>query len=88
MRFIQTPLWLAIGIGLAVYLGSIDKDLATALIFACTFGLIYGGSMSLLKPPSMLGKKGARNYQGGFGRKPYVQRSAFISTKPETTRGR
>lgn len=88
MRFVQTPLWLAIGIGLAVYLGSIDKDLATALIFACTFGVIYGGSMSLLKPPSTLGKKSARNTQGGFGRKPYVQRQAFIPAKPATTRRR
>lgn len=82
MRFLQMPLWMAIGIGLAVYLGSIDKDLATALIFACTFGLVYGGSMSLLKPPSMLGKRKARNYQGGLGRKPY------IPTKPQTTRRR
>lgn len=81
MRFLQTPLWLVIGIGLAVYLGSIDKDLATALIFACTFGLIYGSAMSLLKPPSMLGKRTARAYQGGFGRAPYRQRRVFKSNK-------
>lgn len=73
MRFIQMPLWLAIAMGLAVFLGSIDKDLATALIFASVFGLVYGGGMSLLKPPSMLGKKAASNAQGRLGNKPYMK---------------
>jgi len=80
MRFLQLPLWLAIAIGLAVFFGSVDKDFATALIFASSFGLIYGGTMSLMKPPG--GRKSAwnkhtntpRRAQRGFGRPSHARR--------------
>lgn len=67
MRLLQLPLWLAIGIGLAVFLSSINKDIATLLIFGSVFGLVYGGGMAMLKRPSQLGLKRAQ----AFGRKPF-----------------
>ncbi|MEM6681334.1 MAG: hypothetical protein AAF607_03740 [Pseudomonadota bacterium] len=81
MRFIQLPLWLSLAMGLAVYFGSIDKDLATGLIFASVFGFIYGGVMSTLKPPSQLGQNSSRDHQGGFGRKPYMRRKPALRRK-------
>lgn len=74
MRFLQIPLWLCIALGVAVYLGSVDKNLATALIFASIFGLVYGGSASLLKRPSVLGKKPERAYRGRPGSRNYKPR--------------
>ncbi|MEM6834487.1 MAG: hypothetical protein AAF562_12790 [Pseudomonadota bacterium] len=67
MRLLQLPLWLAIGLGLAVFLSSINKDIATLLIFGSVFGLVYGGGMAMLKRPSQMGLKQAP----AFGRKPF-----------------
>lgn len=66
MRLLQLPLWLVIAFGLAIFFGSIDKDLATALIFASVFGLVYGGGMSMLKRPSQLGLKRGPRYDSAL----------------------
>ncbi|MEM7569346.1 MAG: hypothetical protein AAF337_06085 [Pseudomonadota bacterium] len=73
MRLLQLPLWLCIGIGLAIFFGSINKDMATALIFGSTFGLVYGGGMAMMKKPSEIWSR-AKRQPTKRKRRDYAQR--------------
>ncbi|GAB4145443.1 MAG: hypothetical protein Tsb0016_15410 [Sphingomonadales bacterium] len=47
----QIPLWWTVMLSLAVYLGSLDKNLTAALVFALVFGIVFGGGMMAMKKP-------------------------------------
>ena len=50
-RLLQIPLWWTVMLSLAVYLGSLDKNLTAALVFALVFGIVFGGGMMAMKWP-------------------------------------
>lgn len=49
---LQIPLWWTVMLSLAVYLGSLDKNITAALVFAIVFGIVFGGGMMAMKPLS------------------------------------